>query len=160
EKAAAGMALINAENRAQAAVVLGADTIVVKGQRIFGKPQNEREYTEMLKHLSASWHQVLTAVSLLRFKPTAEPSQAGVEHFSTLSNTKVQFKRLSQNEVKSYWHTGEPRGKAGGYAIQGVGALLVTSLNGSYTGVVGLPLHETGLLLSAAGIATALDSAY
>ncbi|MBT8149264.1 MAG: Maf family protein, partial [Gammaproteobacteria bacterium] len=87
EKAAAGMALINAENDAQAAVVLGADTIVVKDQRIFGKPQNEREYTNMLKHLSASWHQVLTAVSLLRIEPTAGPGEAGVEHFSTLSNT-------------------------------------------------------------------------
>ncbi len=124
------------------ATVLGADTIVVLGERIFGKPQSEQQAQEMLAALSGRTHEVLTAVALL---------YSEVEQ-SVLSCTRVTFRRVSAAEAKAYWECGEPCDKAGGYAIQGRGGVFVEGLQGSYSGVVGLPVFETAALLGAAGI--------
>lgn len=95
----------------------------------------------MLARLSGRTHQVLTAVAL---------AAAGVTH--RLSVSEVRFRRLSPAECLAYWRTGEPRDKAGGYAVQGRGATFIEHLCGSYSGVMGLPLFETAQLLAAAGV--------
>jgi septum formation protein len=97
----------------------------------------------MLGRLSGRTHQVLTAVAL---------ATAGGVAFR-LSASEVRLRTVTREECAAYWDTGEPRDKAGGYAIQGKGALFIEHLSGSYTGVMGLPLFETGQLLAAAGIA-------
>jgi septum formation protein len=121
--------------------VLAADTTVVQGDLIMGKPQNQADALAMLARLSGKSHQVYTAVSL-----------RGREHSQTVSITEVTFKTLSEAEMLAYWQTGEPQDKAGSYAIQGRGALFVASINGSFSGVVGLPLFETAALLTQQGI--------
>jgi septum formation protein len=122
--------------------VLAADTTVVVDGRVFGKPRDRSDAIAMLGELSGRAHEVLTAVAL-----------AGVSGVSErLSASTVRFRKISPEECEAYWHTGEPRDKAGGYAIQGLGAVFVESISGSYSGVMGLPLFETGELLQAAGI--------
>jgi septum formation protein len=122
--------------------VLGADTAVVVGDRILGKPDGWDEALAMMRLLSGRAHRVLTAVALI-----------GTDGERTdLSETRVTFRTLDEDEVLHYWRTGEPRDKAGGYGIQGYGALFVSGLNGSYSGVMGLPLFETGRLLAQVGI--------
>jgi septum formation protein len=123
--------------------VLAADTTVVVNGKIFGKPRDQAEAVDMLAELSGRAHEVLTAVALADSHGVAE----------RLSSSTVRFRDLSREECLAYWETGEPRDKAGGYAIQGLGAVFVESLRGSYSGVMGLPLFETGELLRAAGIA-------
>jgi septum formation protein len=123
--------------------VLAADTTVVVDGLICGKPTDEAEAVAMLQRLSGRSHQVLTAVALA----TAD----GVAF--RLSASEVRFRRLSREECLAYWRTGEPRDKAGGYAVQGRGAVFIEHLSGSYSGVMGLPLFETAQLLAAAGIA-------
>jgi septum formation protein len=127
--------------------VLGADTSVVIDERIHGKPANEEEGVAMLARLSGRTHQVLTAVALA--------SDGGVLH--RLSASEVRFRRLTRAECLAYWRTGEPRDKAGGYAVQGRGAVFIEHLSGSYSGVMGLPLFETAQLLAAAGVLSWLD---
>lgn len=122
--------------------VLSADTEVVLDGEIFGKPTSQAHAADMLSRLSGRDHRVLSAVSL----------RAGNRHWTALSRSKVRFRRLSSDDIAAYWATGEPRGKAGAYAIQGLGALFVTRLTGSYSGVMGLPLLETGELLAKIGI--------
>jgi len=122
--------------------VLGADTAVVIGEQILGKPRTREESLVMMQLLSGRAHRVLTAVALI--------SEDGER--TDLSESRVTFRALDESEALGYWHTGEPRDKAGGYAIQGYGALFVSGLNGSYSGVMGLPLFETGRLLAQAGI--------
>lgn len=122
--------------------VLGADTAVVIGERVLGKPADRREALTMMRLLSGRTHRVLTAVALI----TAEGQR------TELSETRVAFRTLDEEEAMRYWDTGEPLDKAGGYAIQGLGALFVAGLSGSYSGVMGLPLFETGRLLTQAGI--------
>lgn len=122
--------------------ILGADTAVVMGDRILGKPATLQEALEIMQLLSGRAHRVLTAVALIC--PDGERTD--------LSESRVTFRTLDEDEVLRYWRTGEPHDKAGGYAIQGYGALFVSSLNGSYSGVMGLPLFETGRLLSQVGI--------
>jgi len=97
----------------------------------------------MLGRLSGRTHQVLTAVALA--------SAAGVAF--RVSASEVRFRTVTPAECAAYWESGEPRDKAGGYAIQGRGALFIEHLSGSFSGVMGLPLYETGELLTAAGIA-------
>ena len=121
--------------------VLAADTVVALGNRIFGKPGSRDDALDMLSSLSGRSHEVLTAVALL---------DDGREH-SALSRTTVRFRTIDPAEARAYWETGEPRGKAGGYAVQGRGGIFVESLAGSYTGVVGLPVFETAALLRQAG---------
>lgn len=122
--------------------VLGADTVVTLDGRIFGKPQSKEEALQMLAALSGRCHQVHTAVAIL----------AGGQSWWDRSETSVQFREIGRDEARQYWQSGEPVGKAGGYAIQGLGGTFVESISGSYTGVVGLPVFETARLLSRAGI--------
>jgi septum formation protein len=122
--------------------VLAADTTVVVDGRVFGKPRDRADAISMLSELAGRAHEVLTAVALARAQDVN----------ARLSSNTVCFRRISQEECAAYWETGEPRDKAGGYAIQGLGAVFVESLSGSYSAVMGLPLFETGELLQAAGI--------
>ena len=123
--------------------VLAADTIVVLGEQICGKPGSEEEGIAMLARLSGRTHQVLTAVALAAADAIA----------LRLSVSEVRMRAISTAEARAYWHTGEPQDKAGGYAVQGRGAVFIEHLAGSYSGVMGLPLFETAELLRAAGIA-------
>ena len=125
------------------APVLGADTAVVFAGRILGKPSGRQDAADMLRQLSGSTHEVLTAVVLR--------SQSGAQ--SRISRSEVTFRAIAEPEVQAYWDSGEPRDKAGAYAIQGRAAVFVANLRGSYSGVMGLPLCETAELLEAAGIA-------
>lgn len=117
--------------------VLGADTIVVVDQHILGKPVNQADFSRMMQLLSGRCHQVLTAVALV----------GRHEHNSCYVSTEVCFRNLTAADIASYWQTGEPHDKAGGYGIQGLGGRFVSRINGSYSAVVGLPLCETDLLL-------------
>lgn len=117
--------------------VLGADTTVVLDQQILGKPGSEEEAVSMLLALSGRVHQVMTAVALAD----------ELETRLTYSVTDVTFRSISPQQASAYWRTGEPADKAGGYGIQGYGAVFVERLSGSYSGVVGLPLFETAQLL-------------
>ncbi len=123
--------------------VLAADTTVVVDGAVFGKPRDQAEGVSMLSRLSGREHAVLTAVALA--------DSRGIE--ARLSSSTVRFRNLTSQECAAYWETGEPCDKAGGYAIQGLGAVFIESMSGSYSGVMGLPLFETGELLRAAGIA-------
>jgi septum formation protein len=125
-----------------AGVVLAADTTVVCNGIIFGKPRNRDEGVSMLMDLGGRSHQVLTSVSL----------QSGVGMRTRISSSEVWFREISRPEAQRYWETGEPCDKAGGYAIQGLGAVFVQQLIGSYSGVMGLPLYETAELLDAAQV--------
>jgi nucleoside triphosphate pyrophosphatase len=122
--------------------VLAADTTVVLDGRIFGKPANEADCVAMLSTLSGRCHEVLTAIAL----------RADGEFRSAMSASRVTFRAISADECRRYWASGEPAGKAGAYAIQGLGAVFVASLEGSFSGVMGLPLYETAALLDAAGV--------
>ena len=122
--------------------VLGADTEVVLDGVIFGKPKDAADATRMLAKLSRRTHQVLTAVAL-RYRDRTD-----VE----VSVSKVTLRRLGAAEIERYVATGEPLDKAGAYAVQGRAAAFVSRLEGSYTGVVGLPLFETATLLARAGV--------
>jgi len=119
------------------APVLAADTAVVVDQRILGKPANRAEAARMLGLLSARTHEVLTGVALR----TAE----GCDY--ALSRSRVSFRSLDEEEIRAYLATGEADDKAGAYAIQGRAAQFVTALEGSFSGVMGLPLYETAQLI-------------
>ena len=121
--------------------VLAADTSVVLGDLIMGKPKDQEDAVQMLTLLSGKTHQVYSAISL-----------RGREHSQAVSITAVKFRSLSKQEILDYWRTGEPLDKAGSYAIQGIGGVFVESIVGSFSGVVGLPLFETAELLSKQGI--------
>jgi septum formation protein len=136
EKSAACVAQLKTE-----IPVLAADTAVVLGRVIMGKPQNQADAMAMLARLSGKTHQVYSAISL-----------RGREHSQAVSITEVTFKCLTEREMLDYWHSGEPIDKAGSYAIQGMGGSFVESIKGSFSGVVGLPLFETAELLSKQGI--------
>ena len=123
--------------------VLGADTEVVLGSSVFGKPRDAADAADMLKRLAGRTHEVLTAVAL-RWQDRTE-----VE----ISVSKVTMRKLGDDEIARYVATGEPVDKAGGYAIQGRAAAFITRLDGSYSGVMGLPLAETAALLAGAGAA-------
>ena len=116
---------------------LGADTIVVFNGQIFGKPEDQEEAATMLMTLSGREHSVFTAVAI----------DNGVHTELSISETRVRFRTIAQSECLIYWQTGEPQGKAGAYAIQGRGGVFVEYLEGSYSGVVGLPLADTEQLL-------------
>ncbi|MDE0841428.1 MAG: Maf family protein [Porticoccaceae bacterium] len=122
--------------------VLGADTVVVLGQQIFGKPCNSNEAHSMLTALSGRVHSVITAVAVTNGLTTA----------TRVSTSDVRFRKLTGDERRDYVATGEPMGKAGGYAIQGFGGIFVEHLAGSYSGVVGLPVDLTHQLLQLFGV--------
>ncbi len=121
--------------------VLGADTTVALGKVMLGKPANSAESRAMLEQLSGRTHQVFTAVALR--------SDAGCESRVSVSN--VTFRDLTAREMEAYAATPEPLDKAGGYAVQGLAAVFITRIAGSYSGIMGLPLSETAELLSAIG---------
>lgn len=147
-EAAEAMVLRLAEAKARAAavdvprIVLGADTAVVLGDEVFGKPQGCEDALEMLAHLSGRTHNVLTGVALY--------SEQGLR--TAISATEVRFREIRPDEALAYWQSGEPHDKAGAYAIQGRGGAFVEAISGSYSGVVGLPVFETVRLLQWAGI--------
>lgn len=138
DKARAGHALIEARCGLP---VLAADTAVVVGERILGKPRDRDDAAEMMRLLSGRTHRVLSGIAL-----------AGEAERMDISVSEVRFRVVSEREAEAYWETGEPCDKAGGYAIQGLGALFVVDLRGSFSGVMGLPLLETARLLSETGI--------
>ena len=124
------------------AIVLGSDTVVSVGRRILPKAETLESASESLALLSGRAHRVYTGVTLVNEKGRVR---------SRLVETKVRFKRLGEAELEGYLASGEWRGKAGGYAIQGLAGAFVRKLSGSYTSVVGLPLHETVNLLVGEG---------
>jgi septum formation protein len=128
------------------APVLAADTTVALGRRILGKPTDADDARRMLAALSGRTHRVISGVAVA----------AGVRRLSALSVSHVRFARLSPSTIDDYVASGEPFGKAGAYAIQSALAGWVSHLEGSYSGVMGLPLHETATLLRRAGVRLAL----
>ncbi|MBY5949068.1 Maf family protein [Photobacterium rosenbergii] len=132
DKALAGVAAVEGK-----APVLGADTIVVSGDRILEKPQDFDDARQMLRLLSGKRHQVMTAVTV-----ACDERQE-----TRLVVTDVWFKTLSDKEIEDYWQSGEPQDKAGSYGIQGIGGKFVERIDGSYYAVVGLPLVETDIMV-------------
>ncbi len=123
--------------------VLAADTSVIVDELILGKPADAADAKAMLRRLSGREHQVLSAIAV------ADQSRLN----SHVVSCKVAFRTLTDAEIDAYWLTGEPRDKAGSYAIQGLGAVFVQAIHGSYSAVVGLPLAETAALLGEFAIA-------
>lgn len=138
EKALTCMDLLNRSE----VVVLGSDTAVVVDDHILGKPVDEEDAVRMLSQLSGRTHQVMTSVGLV------STTQKQVE----VVVTDVRFREISEAEIRAYWQTGEPVDKAGSYGIQGLAAVFVEQMKGSYSAVVGLPLAETAQMLSKAGV--------
>ncbi|BAN46745.1 nucleoside triphosphate pyrophosphatase [Metapseudomonas resinovorans] len=139
EKALAGLATLA---EAGDACVLGADTAVVLDGRILGKPTDRDDALAMLAALSGREHEVLTAVALA----------AGGRCETRVVASWVRFREIARSELDAYWASGEPADKAGSYAIQGLGAVFVSRVEGSYSAVVGLPLLETAEMLAGFGI--------
>lgn len=119
---------------------LGADTIVVVDGEILGKPRDEADFLRMMRLLSGRGHQVYTAVALCQ-DPATAPAAVTV-------CTDVWFGVMTEAQMRTYWHSGEPADKAGGYGIQGLGGRFIEKIHGSYFAVVGLPLYETAALLA------------
>ncbi|EGO64411.1 Maf family protein [Acetonema longum] len=123
-------------------IVIGADTIVVVDNQVFGKPDHPSQAREMLHILSGRCHQVMTGIAVVKGKSV----------WSDVQVTQVIFRNLKPDEIERYIASGEPADKAGGYAIQGLGVLLVEKIEGCYTNVVGLPLVTLSRLLIKAGV--------
>lgn len=136
EKAAAGWQHL-IDHRLEQAPVIGADTAVVVDGDILGKPIDAADAMSILQRLSGRAHEVMTGVAV--------HSANGVQ--AAMSCTRVWFRALDRAEIESYWLSGEPRDKAGAYGIQGLAAKFIERIEGSYSGVVGLPLFETAQLL-------------
>lgn len=124
------------------APILCSDTTVALGRSILGKPENAAEATRMLRQLSGATHRVLTAVAV----------QQGRRRIEGLSISRVTFAPMTTAQIRSYVASGEPMGKAGAYAVQGRVAMYISHISGSYSGIMGLPLHETAWLLRAVGL--------
>ena len=139
--AKAEAALAGAADRTGSVLVLSADTVVAVGRRILPKAEADEEARDCLRLLSGRGHRVYTAVSL----------RSATRSWARIVETRLRFKRLSGDEVDGYLRSGEWRGKAGGYAVQGLAGSFVLGLVGSYSSVVGLPLYETVSLLEGAG---------
>ena len=161
EKARAGVAALGDARRGP---VLGADTAVVIGARVLGKPRDAEHAMTMLGALSGRMHHVISAVAIAggefcapsaddqsRRLPVVETTDRETPRCAT-STSRVWFREISFEERRAYCATGEPLDKAGAYAIQGRAAMFVTRLDGSYSGVMGLPLFETATLLREAGV--------
>lgn len=146
-------ALRLAEEKARAIdaddLILTADTVVAVGRRILEKPVDEAEAVKFLLLLSGRRHRVITGVAL----------RHGERVWTRRVESQVKFKRLSDDEISAYIRSGEWRGKAGGYAIQGIGAAFIPWMQGSYTAVVGLPLAEVAGLLQGAGYPVTFEGA-
>ena len=127
----------------QAAPVLCSDTTVALGREILGKPFDAQDAIRMLKALSGHTHRVLTAVAV----------QSGRKRLAAVSVSRVTFCQMNRAQIKAYVDSGEPMGKAGAYGVQGRAAAHISSIHGSYSGIMGLPVHETALLLRQVGVA-------
>mgnify|MGYP002278623420 CR=1 FL=1 len=138
EKSRAGLALQDKPGTWS----LGADTLGVVDDEILEKPRDFTDFARMMRLMSGREHSVLTAICLT----------GAAQSFSEVVETRVRFRALDRTLIEGYWNTGEPDDKAGGYGIQGMGALLVESIHGSYSNVVGLPLETLGGFLERAGI--------
>ncbi len=161
EKAQTGLAALG---NARVAPVLAADTTVVLGDRVLGKPRDAEHAMEMLDALSGRMHRVISAVAIVGRSaggPTATGERGRPPAIGTAdrdsprimtSSTRVWFREISHRERRAYCASGEPMDKAGAYAIQGRAAIFVARIDGSYSGVMGLPLFETASLLREAGI--------
>ena len=125
-------------------VIIGADTVVAMGDLILEKPKDRAAGKEMLSLLSGRRHLVLTGLTVLYSSSV----------ITDVVMTEVVFRDISKDEMELYWETGEPEDKAGGYGLQGIGGTFVTSIRGSYSGVLGLPVFETERALQKAGIDT------
>ena len=125
-----------------AAPILCSDTTVALGRTIYGKPADAKDARRMLTELSGHAHRVLTAIAV----------QSGPRRFDALNTSRVSFEAMTPGQIRAYVATGEPMGKAGAYAVQGRAALHITAIQGSYSGIMGLPIRETALLLRSAGI--------
>jgi septum formation protein len=119
------------------APVLCSDTTVALGRTIYGKPEDAADADRMLRALSGRTHRVITAVAL----------GWGTRHLTASSESRVSFTTLSEADISAYIASGEPMGKAGAYAVQGRAAAFISKINGSYSGIMGLPLFETAQLL-------------
>ena len=119
------------------APVLCSDTTVALGRAIYGKPQDARDAARMLRELSGTTHRVLTAVAV----------QSGRKRLEVLSDSRVTFAAMTARQIADYVAGGEPMGKAGAYAVQGRAAAHISHISGSYSGIMGLPMHETAQLL-------------
>lgn len=137
---------VQSSNPHNALPILGSDTIVVCGELILGKPVDQTDALRMLALLSGRRHQVFSAVAMCY----------GERQQVVLSRSDVTFKSLSEQECQRYWLSGEPVGKAGAYAIQGLGGMFVSALTGSFSGVMGLPVFETAQLLNDFGVRTGM----
>ncbi|SHE99951.1 septum formation protein [Microbulbifer donghaiensis] len=140
DKAEAGLQLTDESNAGLWS--LGADTLVLAGDRVLEKPRDFADFESMMRALSGTEHSVLTALCL----------RSTERQFSRQVETRVRFRHLTTTQIDAYWRTGEPADKAGGYGIQGLGAALVESISGSYSNVVGLPLEALVPMLEHAAI--------
>ena len=122
-----------------AAPVLCSDTTVALGRALYGKPADDADAARMLVELSGRTHRVLTAVAV----------QKGRQRLTARSDSRVTFAAMTLAQIRRYVASGEPRGKAGAYAVQGQAAAFITHISGSFSGIMGLPLHETAQLLAA-----------
>lgn len=142
DKALAGKKKIAQKN----SIVMGADTIIHYRNQIIGKPRNREHACEILTLLSGQTHHVLTAVACCNRHQAVK-----------INCNQVSFRPISALEIDAYWRTGEPEDKAGGYAIQGWAAIFIEQIKGSYSGIMGLPLFETAMLLKAFGVDVLLN---
>lgn len=138
-KAMSALKKVDVEN----CLIISADTSVVLNDRVLIKPIDFENFSETMQALSSKTHQVYTSVFITN----------GKQRESVVSVSDVSFRKISPDEIKAYWNSGEPLDKAGGYAIQGLGAIFVSQIAGSYSGVMGLPLFETSIMLKKFGIA-------
>ena len=129
---------LNVATHSQAEIVLGADTIVTIGGNILGKPRDRRDARRMLTILSGKWHEVITGVAIVK----------DGQLLAKAERTRVKFRKISADEVERYIASGEPKDKAGAYAIQGRAKAFVENIKGDYTNVVGLPLNRVLSMLS------------
>ncbi|MBP7176203.1 MAG: septum formation inhibitor Maf [Thermoclostridium sp.] len=131
------------------AVVLAADTIVVLQGKVLGKPADRDDAFRMLQMLQDQWHEVMTGITLIDIKTG--------KRLAHVEKTRVRVRPLTPDAIRDYIDSGEPLDKAGAYAIQGLGALLVEKIDGCYSNVVGLPLYSVSMMLAEMGIHTPLD---
>jgi septum formation protein len=131
------------DRKLKPAPILCSDTTVALGREILGKPFDAQDAIRMLQALSGQTHRVLTAVAV----------QSGPKRLAAVSVSRVSFCKMSRAQIKAYVDSGEPMGKAGAYGVQGRAAAHIARIHGSYSGIMGLPVHETALLLRQVGVA-------
>lgn len=148
EKANAGWRMVAAHS----IPVVGADTCIMLDQQIIGKPENPEQGIRLLKRYSGRAHQVVTGIAMVGPAGGKHGAVAEIVQHVRVNTSVVTFREITDEECEQYWQSGEPAGKAGGYAIQGKAAVFIKKLEGSYSGVMGLPLFEFAELTSLFGI--------